>query len=692
MTLLSTGKLGKYFGERCLFADVALDVGEHDKIGLIGANGCGKSTLFKILTGELTADEGTVAFSREARVGYMEQYVGRDANRSLWEETLSVFDPLLRQEAELEEINLQLELGETSPVLLEEQTRRRERFEAEGGLYFRSRTRAALLGLGFDEEAFSRPIGTLSGGQRSKVAMARLLLSDTNLLLLDEPTNHLDIPSVEWLEDYLRNYNGAFIVISHDRYFLDHVTDRTFEIAHGRLFATNGNYSAHRLRREKDQEIAEHHYRSQMAEIKHIEEAITRFKQFNREKSIKQAESKEKQVERLRSRLVAPDSAEKTIRFSFTAEETSGNEVLNVERLRMGFGEKELFRDVTFGIRRKDRAFLLGPNGCGKSTLLGIINRRLEPWFGSVREGAKVSVGYYDQTQAGLDESKTVLEELWDSYPEMTETALRSALAAFLFRGEDVFRQVSVLSGGERARLLLLKLMLRRDNFLLLDEPTNHLDIVSCEALEEALSGYDGTINASDWSALYPDIVVSMGSNAQNSDVVDYLKLDPYLVEIYEGYGFAKDYGSARGHSYTLTDVAKTARPHALANCLTCKTPNFTKMVQDEGKGAYSKSFDDVYAQITSHNGETVSCYTCHGNNVSSDKPQENLTVTHGYIVEALGSNMDTIDPATLACGQCHIEYYFNPEDKATTMPHSSIETMTPEATYDYYTSIGFSD
>ena len=494
MTLLSTGKLGKYFGERCLFADVALDVGEHDKIGLIGANGCGKSTLFKILTGELTADEGTVAFSREARVGYMEQYVGRDANRSLWEETLSVFDPLLRQEAELEEINLQLELGETSPVLLEEQTRRRERFEAEGGLYFRSRTRAALLGLGFDEEAFSRPIGTLSGGQRSKVAMARLLLSDTNLLLLDEPTNHLDIPSVEWLEDYLRNYNGAFIVISHDRYFLDRVTDRTFEIAHGRLFATNGNYSAHRLRREKDQEIAEHHYRSQMAEIKHIEEAITRFKQFNREKSIKQAESKEKQVERLRSRLVAPDSAEKTIRFSFTAEETSGNEVLNVERLRMGFGEKELFRDVTFGIRRKDRAFLLGPNGCGKSTLLGIINRRLEPWFGSVREGAKVSVGYYDQTQAGLDESKTVLEELWDSYPEMTETALRSALAAFLFRGEDVFRQVSVLSGGERARLLLLKLMLRRDNFLLLDEPTNHLDIVSCEALEEALSGYDGTM------------------------------------------------------------------------------------------------------------------------------------------------------------------------------------------------------
>lgn len=222
--------------------------------------------------------------------------------------------------------------------------------------------------------------------------------------------------------------------------------------------------------------------------------------------------------------------------------------------------------------------------------------------------------------------------------------------------------------------------------------PLGREDITYKQVEAPKASGYDGTVNASDWSALYPDIVVSMGSNAQNSDVVDYLKLDPYLVEIYEGYGFAKDYGSARGHSYTLTDVAKTERPHALANCLTCKTPNFTKMVQDEGKSAYSKSFDDVYAQITSHNGETVSCYTCHGNNVSSDKPQENLTVTHGYIVEALGSNMDTIDPATLACGQCHIEYYFNPEDKATTMPHSSIETMTPEATYDFYTSIGFSD
>ena len=494
MTLLSTGKLAKYFGERCLFADVALDVGEHDKVGLIGANGCGKSTLFKILTGELTADEGTLAFSREARVGYMEQYVGRDANRTLWEETLAVFDPLLRQEAALEELNLQLELDGSTPERLEEQHRLRERFEADGGLYFRSRARAALLGLGFDEEAFSRPIGTLSGGQRSKVAMARLLLSDTNLLLLDEPTNHLDIPSVEWLEEYLRSYNGAFIVISHDRYFLDRVTNRTFEIANNRLYATDGNYSAHRLRREKDQEIMEHHYKSQMAEIKHIEEAITRFRQFNREKSIKQAESKEKQVERLRSQLVTPESAEKTIRFSFTADETSGNEVLNVERLRMGFGEKELFRDVTFGLRRKDRAFLLGPNGCGKSTLLKILCNRLQPWFGSVREGAKVSVGYYDQTQAGLDESKTVLEELWSSYPTMTETALRSALAAFLFRGEDVFRSVSVLSGGERARLLLLKLMLRRDNFLLLDEPTNHLDIVSCEALEDALSGYDGTM------------------------------------------------------------------------------------------------------------------------------------------------------------------------------------------------------
>ena len=494
MTLLSAGKLGKYFGERKLFADVTLDVGEHDKIGLVGANGCGKTTLFKILTGELRPDEGTFALSHGAKVGYMEQYVGRDGGRTLWEETLEVFRPVMQLEAELEDVNLQLECGETTVELLEKQATLRERYEAAGGLYYRGRVRAALIGLGFSEDAFSQRMDTLSGGQRSKVAMARLLLSDTNLLLLDEPTNHLDIRSVEWLEEFLRAYQGAFIVISHDRYFLDRVTNRTFELSQGKLYSSNGNYTAHREQREKDKEVAEKHHKTEMAEIQRIEEAIARFRRFNREKSIKQAESKEKQVERLRERVTEVESADKTIRFAFTTETTSGNEVLNVERLRMGFGDRELFREVSFQVRRKDRVFLLGPNGCGKSTLLKILNHQLQPWFGSVREGAKVTVGYYDQTQAGLDDSKTVLEELWSSYPTMTETALRSALAAFLFRGEDVFRSVSVMSGGERARLLLLKLMLRRDNFLLLDEPTNHLDIVSCEALEEALSGYDGTM------------------------------------------------------------------------------------------------------------------------------------------------------------------------------------------------------
>ena len=494
MTLLSAGKLGKYFGERKLFADVTLDVGEHDKIGLVGANGCGKTTLFKILTGELRPDEGTFALSHGAKVGYMEQYVGRDGGRTLWEETLEVFRPVIQLEAELEDVNLQLECGETTAELLEKQATLRERYEAAGGLYYRGRVRAALIGLGFSEDAFSQRMDTLSGGQRSKVAMARLLLSDTNLLLLAEPTNHLDIRSVEWLEEFLRAYQGAFIVISHDRYFLDRVTNRTFELSHGKLYSSNGNYTAHREQREKDKEVAEKHHKTEMAEIQRIEEAIARFRRFNREKSIKQAESKEKQVERLRERVTEVESADKTIRVAFTTETTSGNEVLNVERLRMGFGDRELFREVSFQVRRKDRVFLLGPNGCGKSTLLKILNHQLQPWFGSVREGAKVTVGYYDQTQAGLDDSKTVLEELWSSYPTMTETALRSALAAFLFRGEDVFRSVSVLSGGERARLLLLKLMLRRDNFLLLDEPTNHLDIVSCEALEEALSGYDGTM------------------------------------------------------------------------------------------------------------------------------------------------------------------------------------------------------
>ena len=493
MTILSAHNLEKAFGERVLFSGVTFDIGEHDKIGLVGDNGCGKTTLFRMLTGESDIDGGEVVRARDTRVGYMEQHACSDPSRTLWDEVEGIFAPLLELERELEAVDVRL-LESAEPALIERQHRLREAFEAAGGLYFRSRVRSTLLGLGFDEAAFRQPVSTLSGGQRSKAAMGRLLLSDSSLLLLDEPTNHLDIPSVEWLEEFLRTYTGAVVVISHDRYFLDKVTGRTLELSQGKLYVTEGGYSVHRAKREKDREVAEKHYKTAAREIKRREESIALLKSFNREKSIRAAESKEKMLDRLKEQVEEPETDNPVIRFDFTVKAVSGNEVLTAENLSMGFEGRPLFRHVDFCVRRGERVFLLGPNGCGKTTLLKILNARLRPQTGFVRLGAKVGVGYYDQTQAGLHPDKSVIDEIWDSYPDLTQTEIRNALAAFLFRGEDVFKQVGPLSGGEKARLLLLRLMLARDNLLLLDEPTNHLDIGSREALEEALSGYDGTI------------------------------------------------------------------------------------------------------------------------------------------------------------------------------------------------------
>lgn len=495
MARLAVQQLDKYFGERALFTDISFEIGDRDKIGLVGDNGCGKTTLLRILTGEESADGGQVVKYRDTCIGYMEQHTCRDSSRTLWDEVESVFAPVMAVERALAEVNAALSEGEPTPALLEQQQTLRERLETMGGLYYKGRVRATLLGLGFPESAFSTPVEVLSGGQRSKAAMGRLLLANTNLLLLDEPTNHLDIPSVEWLEEYLRDYPGAVVVISHDRYFLDRVTTRTLELKQGRLYATNGSYSAHKEKRGKDREIEEKHYKTAMQEIRRIEENITLLKQWNREKSIKQAESREKRVERLREGLVDPEKDNKTVKFTFSAALTSGNEVLTAEDVSKAFATP-LFRNVRLDLRRGERLFLLGPNGCGKTTLLKIFSDRLSADSGFVRWGAKVTVGYYDQVQQGLDSKKTALQELWDAYPQKTETELRSAMASFLFFGDEVFKPIGVMSGGERARLLLLKLMLAGDNLLFLDEPTNHLDIASREALEEALEGYDGTILA----------------------------------------------------------------------------------------------------------------------------------------------------------------------------------------------------
>ena len=491
MTVLAVHNVTKSFGDRFLFERLSFDVAERDRIALIGSNGCGKTTLFRLITGEENADSGEILPARDVRIGHLEQHtLSNDV--TVWEALESVFEPLRRLEAELEDTNRRLaDSGDTA--LIEKQAHLQEQFEAQGGLYYKSRVASTLAGLGFDETYHKRSVTTLSGGQRSKLAMGRLLLSGADLLLLDEPTNHLDIESVEWLETFLRGYQGAVIVISHDRYFLDRVTNRTMELTNGKLYVTNVSYTAHKEQREKDEEIALRHYKTTAKAIKKLEDNIALLKQWNREKSIRAAESREKRLERLKESQVQLDSAEATLSFGFSAATVSGNEVLNAENLAKSFGTP-LFRNVNFQLRRGERVFLLGPNGCGKTTLLRLLTGEQQPDGGSIRFGSRVSLGYYDQVQASLDYDTTAIDHLWDAYPTLTQTELRNALAGFLFYGDEVFQPIQQLSGGERARLLLLKLMLSHDNVLLLDEPTNHLDIASREALEAAMENYDGTL------------------------------------------------------------------------------------------------------------------------------------------------------------------------------------------------------
>ena len=493
MALLSISQLQKSFGEDLVFAGASFEIQDRDHIGLVGANGSGKTTLFKILTGDLSPDGGQIYQSKECRVGYMEQHVCRDLDRSAYNEVMTVFASLLEMERELEDISQRLQVH-PDEALIERQMLLNEEFAAQGGLTCRARARSTLQGLGFSEEQMGMPVGLLSGGQKAKLQLAKMLLCGANLLLLDEPTNHLDIQSVEWLEDFLKGFSGAYIVISHDRFFLDNVTNRTFEMEHHRLTLYKGNYTAHLSQKEENALTIQRKYDNTMREIKRLEGIVAQQRQWNREKNIRTAESKLKVIQRLEKTLVKPDSALPSIHFGFGASQRGGNDVLMVENLSLAFDGPPLFSHVDMEVHRQERIFLIGPNGCGKTSLLKILMGQYQATGGSVRFGAGIDVGYYDQLQSGLDDSKTVLDEIWDRHPRMTETEIRNALAIFLFRGEDVYKMVSSLSGGERARLLLLRLMLSKANFLLLDEPTNHLDIQSCEALEDALLHYDGTL------------------------------------------------------------------------------------------------------------------------------------------------------------------------------------------------------
>ncbi len=494
MTVMNVSELSVAFGGEELFGNVGFKLEDGARVGLVGVNGCGKSTLFKLIVGQLDPDSGSISLAQGCGIGYMEQYVLTDEERTLYDEVLKIFRPLIELEEELARINCRIDAGERDEQLLSKQMRTRERFEREGGLTYRARAASALTGLGFAKDELDKPVGALSGGQRSKAQLAKLLLSDSGILLLDEPTNHLDISSCEWLESFLESRKGAYIVISHDRYFLDRVTDTTFELENGKLTVYKGNYTRYLTLKAQAEEAKRRAYERTVKEIDRIEGIVEQQKRWNQAHNYVTAASKQKAADKLRVTLEKPEERPSDIHFTFKCRQGGGNDVLYAQGLSKSFGGKEVFSGAGLDIKKNERVFILGENGSGKTTLFKILTGRLEPDGGSYKYGAEIEYGYYDQTQSELDGKKTALDEIWDEHTDMTETQIRTAMATFLFKGEDVFKRVATLSGGEKARLSLLKLMLRGANLLLLDEPTNHLDIRSREALETALSEYGGTL------------------------------------------------------------------------------------------------------------------------------------------------------------------------------------------------------
>lgn len=532
MPALAVRNLTMTFIEHTLFTDVSFDVESNDKVGFIGANGVGKTTLFKILNGVLAPTSGSVTFEKNARVGYMEQHACNNPAVDVYHELLSVFDYLKEIETEISELTnaIDNQSGDLD-ALVERQTQLIERFEALGGLTYKSRTRSALLGLGFKESDFEMPVGNLSGGQRSKLCLAKLLLSQSTILLLDEPTNHLDIDSVNWLEGFLRDFKGAMIIISHDRYFLDSVTNKTIELEHNRTMCYKGSYSEFVKKKASYNESLKNKYENDLKEIKRIEGIVEQQKRWGRERNFITAASKQKEADRIKAQLVTPDSELETLRMHFEPKCESGNDVLITHSLAKSFGEKKLFENVDLHIRKGERVFILGGNGCGKTTLFKILMGRCPQDRGEYDYGANVQVGYFDQMQQNLDLSKTAIDEVWDSFPNMTQTDVRSALAAFLFKGEEVFKPLSKMSGGERARVSLLKLMLKGGNLLLLDEPTNHLDASSREELEKTLLDYSGTLLIVSHDRYFINKLASRILVLSQDGVKEYLGNYDYYVE-----------------------------------------------------------------------------------------------------------------------------------------------------------------
>ena len=493
--ILSCQNINKSFGDHHVLKDASFHIEEREKTAIVGINGAGKSTLLKIIIGHLPADDGQVIITRGKSIGYLAQHQEMTTGNTIFDELLTVKQDILAIESRMRELEQSMKHaeGDTLAALMNTYDRLNHTFEQQNGYAWKSEITGVLKGLGFAESDFSKPVDTLSGGQKTRVSLGKLLLSRPDIILLDEPTNHLDMDSITWLETFLMNYQGAIIIVSHDRYFLNRVVTKIVEIDQGIVTTFSGNYSDYAQKKKALREAALQAYLNQQQEIKHQEEVIARLKSFNREKSIRRAESREKMLDKIEV-LDKPTEARTDMHIELEPRYPSGNDVLSVSRLSKAFPSQTLFCDLHFEIKRGERVALIGQNGTGKTTILKILNGVIPADAGEFQLGARVKIGYYDQEHHVLHMDKTVFEELSDAYPTLTNTKIRNVLAAFLFTSDDVFKQIKDLSGGERGRVSLAKLMLSEANFLILDEPTNHLDIVSKEILEHALTHYTGTV------------------------------------------------------------------------------------------------------------------------------------------------------------------------------------------------------
>ena len=530
--ILSVSNIHKSFNEIPVLRNVSFHIEDYDKAAIVGINGAGKTTLLRIIMGELSADEGLVTVSRDKTIGYLSQHEAVSGENTIYNELLSVKQDIIELEQRMRSVELQMRSasGDTLQQLMATYTNLTHAFESANGYACRSELTGVLKGLGFVEDEFGRSVSTLSGGQKTRVALGKLLLLKPDLIILDEPTNHLDMSSITWLETYLLNYKGAVIIVSHDRYFLDRIANKVIEIDNTKATVFTGNYSAYAAKKEALRAAEYSAYMKQQQDIKHQEEVIEKLRSFNREKSIRRAESRVKMLDKIEV-LEKPTQVRADMHLKLEPKYTSGNDVLQVENLSKSFGSLTLFENLNFELKKGEHVAVIGDNGTGKTTILKIINELVAPDTGEIRLGSNVAIGYYDQEHHVLHMDKTLFEEISDDYPTRTNTEIRNTLAAFLFTGEDVFKQVKALSGGERGRVSLAKLMLSEANFLILDEPTNHLDILSKEILEDALNAYTGTVLYVSHDRYFINKTASRILDLNNKALTNYLGNYEYYLE-----------------------------------------------------------------------------------------------------------------------------------------------------------------